>query len=324
MKTQRVLRITIILLLHAPVALCAMSDSSRVYTFIEQWRKMLFEEEVNCHYVELCYADTIQFYNASFPRSGMCFHVVSIPFLNENLLEPGYTLPRLSDVQWRATFESANNIFGLNKSHYIEIEESAGNEFLITKQSSVADDQWFTFKQQFVSQTISQNGKPYFILNEDSTTLPGYRLYILTDSLVFTAPEHWALCSDEKTTGYYTAGNVFIAMSKKNSKAIATMQDLTPQLMSDTYHKLEILQKGILCFGVRGSKTENNPVWTWAPAFPQWSATANGGATIQFTNPYNHGDECVNIVTTVQVQKRKKKITVLQFGGIKPGEPDQY
>lgn len=313
------------LLLNGSLALRAMSDTSRVYTFIEEWRRFLAADDVNCHYVEACYADTVLFYNVPLSKDNMCMSELMLPGLNEILLETAYTLEEISDAQWKAVFESPANIFGIDKFHYLIIEESAEHQFHIIRQSSFADDRWFARKKEIAANTIVSNGKTYYILNEDSTTLTNRRLYFLTDSLHFTEPAYMDICMDEKSIGYCTSGNIYVAMSEKNRRDIAVIRDLTPEFNCDTFQDAVNMQKGFRCFGVKDSTDPfGQSVYRWVTSECHWSSTDSGGAFIQFYSPYNYGDECREVCTTINVVKKKKQIVVLRRTSIRPPARDQY
>lgn len=304
----------------------ATTDTSRVRAFIESWKDILEPDEIQCMHLETCYADTVRFYNESYPKSWMCVKLTeSIPS-DAVLLETGYRTEPVagSNRTWKVIFENAGNIYGTNKYHYMLVQEIENGKLVITAHSSLADDRWFARRKQIESDVISDQGKKYYVLDEDSTTFPGQRLYFLTDTLAFTVPDYHGLCNDSLLS-YRTSGNVFVAMSRTGSRQLSCIQNISKELNEETFEEAQLLYGGFPCFAARDSTTPAGEFTSqWVVPKIQWMLVGNDTAHLRLRCDYNYGDACLRSYTSIHVLRRKKKIEVSKVMAPRPKGPPRH
>lgn len=299
--------ITLVLCLSAQ----ADTDTMRVREFIDDWKQVIAEDEGSCAALLAFYSDSVNFYNRGRPKKYVCNSMTQHMMLASVLFEPGYKIESVagSTNTWKATFGNAPNMFGIDKFHYILVHEMYNGMLMITAHSSLADDLWQTQLNTIRSNTLFSRGKRYYVLSEDSTTFPGRRLYFLSDTLTFDEPWFHRACAG--TFGYYARGNVFVAMSRTNSRTPDCIRDITQELNALTFQEAELMNGGLPCFISKDSVTSTGArVKYWGPAELQWTKTGDDTATIRLRCDYNYGDACPHAYTTIHALRRKKKFEV--------------
>lgn len=294
------------------IAAHANTDTMRVREFIDDWKQVIAEDEGSCAALLAFYSDSVNFYNTGRPKKYVCNSMTQHMMLASVLFEPGYKIePVAGSVNtWKATFGNAPNMFGTDKYHYILVSEAVHGMLMITTHSSLADDLWLVRLNEIKTNTITdRSGKKYYVLNEDSTTFPGRRLYFLSDTLSFDEPWFHRACAD--TLGYYVRGKVFVAMSKANSRKPDCMRNITQELNARTFQEAEFIGGGLPCFVQKDSITPTGiHTSSWSAPELRWTKTGDDVATIRLRCDYNYGDACPHAYTTIHVLLRKKKIEV--------------
>lgn len=290
----------------------AAADTTHVRAFIDNWKRIVADDWINCHYLESFYSDTLNFYNASCSKEEMCIRLTESFPSDAVLVEPGYKVEAAGTTgTWKVMFENALNVYGTDKSHYIIVQEAADSALVIVKHSSLADDRWYARRKAIESNVVNDgNGKRYYVLNEDSITFPGRRLYFLTDTLSFSVPFAYGACQDTFLS-YDAVATVFVAMSKKNSRITESICDISKELNAETFEEAQLIQGGFPCFIQKDSADASGmPVRRWSVPEIRWKKTGKHTAVIRLRCNYSYGGGCLWSYTTINMIEKKKKIEV--------------